>query len=364
MVDDQRARFGEWLSKHPAFKTGLDTFAPLSGGQSSTLFRFTCTGQSGAFVVRMEPRDRQIFLAPDIVREFRIAEGLAKTDVPVAQPVAVETDSAILGAPFMVMTEAQGRAPLGRPSMHIDGLLPELSESQRRQVAQAGLDALASIHAADWRRIHPFMTAELGAARGLDRYLDHLSRWYEWTVQGRAFAQTDAALDYLKNERAGLADSPDVLLWGDARPGNILFAVDQSVAAVLDWEAALIGPRGIDLGYWLMMDRFHAEAIGVARLPGWPDEAGAIVHYCTKAGIEVADLDYFIVMAAFFMATTIIRAADMGIDSGKFACGTRFGHDNTATQIIAQQLGLPIPPLSPDFIAHRGLPPGSKGLAS
>ena len=31
-----------------------------------------------------------------------------------------------------------------------------------------------------------------------------------------------------------------------------------AVAALLDWEAALVGPRGLDLGYWLMMDRFHA----------------------------------------------------------------------------------------------------------
>lgn len=363
MLEGQRARFGGWLERHPAFGAALDGFAPLSGGQSSTLFRFTCTGRRGAFVVRMEPRDRQIFLAPDIVREFRIAEGLAQTDVPVAQPVAVETDPAILSAPFMVMTEAQGRAPLGRPSMHTDGLLPELSEPQRRKLAMAGLDALAAIHAADWRKTHPFMAAGPGAACGLDRYLDHLSRWYDWTVQGRAFPHTDAALAYLKRSRAGLADSPDVLLWGDARPGNILYAADQSVAAVLDWEAALIGPRGIDLGYWLMMDRFHAEAIGVGRLPGWPDEGAAIAHYCARAGVAVADLDYYIVMAAFFMATTIIRAADMGLASGKFAPGTRFGHDNTATQLIAERLGLPIPPLSPDFIAHRGLPPGAKGLA-
>jgi aminoglycoside phosphotransferase (APT) family kinase protein len=199
---------------------------------------------------------------------------------------------------------------------------------------------------------------------GVDRYLDHLSRWYDWTVQGRAFPATDAALAYLKRTRASLTDSPDVLLWGDARPGNILFATDQSVAAVLDWEAALIGPRGLDLGYWLMMDRFHAEAIGVARLPGWPDEAETIARYAAAAGMAVPDLDYFIVMGAFFMATTMIRAADMGVASGKFAPGTRFGCDNTATQIIAQQLGLTIPPLSSDFIAHRGLPPGAKGLAA
>jgi aminoglycoside phosphotransferase (APT) family kinase protein len=353
MPDKKRQRFGDWLERHPAFKVELDEFAPLAGGQSSILFRFTCVGRPGAYVIRMEPRGNQIFLAPDIVREFRIADGLAQAGISVATPLAVETDEAILGAPFMVMAEVDGRAPLGRPSMHLAGLLPELSASQRARLTVNAIDALASVHEADWRVTHPFLGDGLGGERGLDRYLDHLSRWYDWTTQGRVFPVTDAALAYLNGNRANLTDTPDVLLWGDARPGNILFAADQSVAAVLDWEAALIGPRGLDLGYWLMMDRFHAEAIGIARSPGWPSEAETIKRYTARSGLTVPDLDYFIVMGAFFMATTMIRAADMGMASGKFAPGTRFGSDNTATQIIAAQLGLPIPPLSPDFIAHR-----------
>lgn len=363
MPETQRARFADWLKQHPAFEAELAEFAPLAGGQSSTLFRFTCAGSPQAFVIRIEPRDRQIFLAPDVVREFRIAEGLASAGVKTAPLLAAETNADVLGAPFMVMAEVAGRAPLGRPSMHVAGLLIELSETERRQLSIAAIDALASVHAADWQASHPFLADELGAARGLDRYLDHLSRWYDWTVQGRAFPVTDRALDYLKGARASLADTPDVLLWGDARPGNILFGPDQAVAALLDWEAALIGPRGLDLGYWLMMDRFHAEAIGIARLPGWPDEGETIACYEDSAGMSVPDLDYFIVMGAFFMATTMIRAGDLGVASGKFAPGTRFGCDNTATQIIAQQLGLSIPQLSPDFIAHRGLAAGTKGLA-
>jgi aminoglycoside phosphotransferase (APT) family kinase protein len=363
-ISGQRARFGDWLKRHPAFEAELAEFAPLAGGQSSTLFRFACADRPAAWVVRMEPRGNQIFLAPDIVREFRIAEGLAQARVMVATPVAVETDAAILGAPFMVMGEVAGRAPLGRPSMHLAGLLPELSAPQRAALANNAVGALASVHAADWRVTHPFMAQELGAEGGLDRYLDHLVRWYDWTVQGRSFPVTDQALAYLRSARASLTDTRDVLLWGDARPGNILFAPDQSVAAVLDWEAALIGPRGLDLGYWLMMDCFHAEAIGVERLQGWPSEAETIARYAAAAGMAVPDLDYFMVMGAFFMATTIIRAADMGAASGKFAPDTRFGSDNTATQIIAERLGLPIPPLSPEFIAHRGLASGAKGLAA
>jgi aminoglycoside phosphotransferase (APT) family kinase protein len=352
-----RDRLAAWVKVHPAFAGELAEFAPMAGGQSSTLFRFTCTDGPAAYIIRMEPQGRQIFLAPDIGAEFRIAEGLAKAGLPMAPSIALEPGGEVLGAPFMVMGEVRGVAPLGRPSMHVAGLLTELDEPERARLSGNAIDALAAVHGVDWRRTHGFLSGSL------DQHLDHLDRWYGWTVQSREFPVTNAALAYLKAGRAALQDTPDVLLWGDARPGNILFAPDQSVAALLDWEAALIGPRGLDLGYWLMMDRFHADAIGVGRLPGWPVEAETIARYAAASGIDAPDLDYFIVMGAFFMATTIIRAADMGIASGKFAPDTRFGFDNTATQIIADQLGLPMPPLSPDFVAHRGLAAGSAGLA-
>jgi aminoglycoside phosphotransferase (APT) family kinase protein len=355
-LESQCARLADWLKRHPAFgpTTEIASFAPLAGGQSSVLFRLTCVG-SAPYVIRMEPRGRQIFFAPNIVREYRIAQGLAQAGIPTAPLIAVETDETILGAPFMVMDEVQGRAPLGRPSMHVAGLLTELSASDRARFSENAIDVLAKIHAVDWRKTHPFLANEIANSCGLDHHLDHLNRWYDWTVQGREFPLTDQALAYLIKARAGLSDTRDVLLWGDARPGNILFAEDQSVAAVLDLEAALVSPRGLDLGYWLMMDRFHADAIGIDRLPGWPSEAETIARYAASSGIETPDLDYYIVMGAFFMATTIIRAADLGIASGKFATDTSFGCDNTATQIIAERLGLPIPPLSPEFVSHRGL---------
>lgn len=362
-LETQRERLTVWLKQHPAFEADLIEFAALAGGQSSTLFRFTCTGDAGAFVIRMEPRARQIFLTPNIGREYRIAEGLAKAGIPVAPLIAVEADETTLGAPFMVMREVQGHAPLGRPSMHVSGLLTKLGAAQRAKLAHTAIDTLTQIHAVDWHSTHPFLADELDTEYGLDRHLNYLSRWYDWTVRGRSFPITDTALAYLKSARATLTQTPDVLLWGDARPGNILFAPDQSAAAVLDFEAALIGPRGLDLGYWLMMDSFHSDAIGIDRLPGWPSESETVARYSAASGVSVPDLDYFVIMGAFFMATTMIRAADMGVASGKFAPDTRFGLDNTATQIIAARLGLPMPSLATDFIAHRGLPPGTRGLA-
>jgi aminoglycoside phosphotransferase (APT) family kinase protein len=143
----------------------------------------------------------------------------------------------------------------------------------------------------------------------------------------------------------------------------MIFGPDDRVAAVIDWEQPIIGPAGIDLGYWVMMDEFHAEAIGVERLAGWPNEAETVRRYQDLSGRSVANLDYFVVLAAFFIATTLIRQADIAVEQGRLASDTRMGHDNTTTQMIARRLGLPVPELSPDFAAHRRLSPAQRPAA-
>ena len=67
----------------------------------------------------------------------------------------------------------------------------------------------------------------------------------------------DAAIEHLKSRASSVDQGAPVLLWGDARMGNIMFDDSHAVAAMLDWEVASIGPAGIDVGYWLMMDDFQ-----------------------------------------------------------------------------------------------------------
>ncbi|RUN78369.1 phosphotransferase family protein [Sphingomonas sp. TF3] len=364
MTLDREQRLTDWLRTQPAFgeRCEIASLQPLAGGQSSELLSFHCRRAPDLleerFVVRFEQRGNQLFLTPDIVREYRMIDGVARhSAVPVAAMMGVEGTGEVLGAPFLVMRHIEGRAPLGRPSMHVQGLLTELDSEQRTMLAFNGLDAVAGIHAIDWRHSHPFLVAGEEDGRGIDRHLRQLAVWYRWAAAGRAFPITDQALDYLLRHRPGLHDEDDVLLWGDARPGNILFRPDRSIAAVLDWEGALVGPRSLDIGYWIMMDRFHAESIGMERLPGWPSEAEVIRHYCDAARAEVHDLDYFILLGAFFIATTLIRATDIGIEAGRLPADTQMAHANTATQIVAERLGIAVPPLSPEFSAHRGLAP-------
>jgi aminoglycoside phosphotransferase (APT) family kinase protein len=368
-TEPERIRLAAWISRTAAFacETELVSVETLAGGQSSELFLLVCRSPEAGeerFIVRLEQRNKQLFLEPDIVREFRVIDGVAKAGtVPVPPLIALERDVSIFGAPFLVMREVAGKSPLGRPSLHLAGLLTALESEQRRRIAENGIAAMAAIHAIDWRRSHGFMAERLDGRSGLDAHLGQLTRWYHWAAQGRPYPITDRALEFLHTNRDALQDNEEVLLWGDARPGNILFADDQSVAAVLDWEGALIGPRGLDLAYWMMMDEFHAEAIGIRRSPGWPTAPDVLARYRALTGKQILDLDFFVIMGAFFVGTTLIRATDIAIAAGRLTPESSMAHANTLTQILADRLGLPVPPLSPDFVAHRGLPLGTLGLA-
>lgn len=368
MRNNREARLGAWLRAEPAFgpRCELLSLQPFAGGQSSELLILACRiapdMPEERFVIRFEQRGKQLFLTPDIVREYQVIAAVGRhSTVPVAPMMAVEASGDVLGVPFLIMRHVEGRSPLGRPSMHVEGLLTELDPPQRRAIAFNGLDAVARIHAIDWRRSHPFLADDEGP--GIDRHLHKLETWYRWAAAGRPFPITDQALDYLLRHRPSLRDDKDVLLWGDARPGNILFKPDQSIAAVLDWEGAFIGPRSLDVGYWIMMDSFHAEMIGIDRAAGWPSEQEVASQYSGIAQAEVHDLDYFVTLGAFFIATTLIRATDIGVEARRLPANTQMAHANTATQIVAERLGLEVPPLSEEFNAHRGLPAGFAGRA-
>lgn len=364
---DRLSRLNVWLAQSSTLgpECRLHSLDAMAGGQSSELMLATVEQSQRVqhIVIRLEQRGRQLFLTPDIAREFQVIEGIfqART-VPVPEPLGLEPTGDVLGTPFLAMRRVQGAPLLGRPSMHLAGPLPAMTLAERSTAAMNGIAAMAAIHAIDWRKTHPGLDDGAAPETALDRHLARIAEWYAWATQGQPHPVTDRAMEFLLDHRNQVRTDEGVLLWGDARPGNILFDDRQQVAAVLDWEGAFVGPRTLDVAYWVMSDLFHADAIGIDRLPGWPDEAETIATYERQAGVAVTDLDYFIVLGALFMGTTLIRATTLGIEAGRLAAGSRMGMDNSLTQIIAQRLGLPIPPLSPDFIAHRNLPAGTVGL--
>ncbi len=361
-------RLARWLLDRLAEDSGaqitdlsLVSLERPGAGQSSETILFTARWREGGhprsadLVLRRRPGPDGIFMNPSAVREFSVLAGLARhSRVPVPAVRWAEPDAAVLGAPFFVMDQVPGRVPAAKPSIHRVGWLLPLRPDERRRLWESAMDVLVAVHAVPWRRSHAFL-AEEGGEPGLRAHLDRTAAWYRWAVGDRRFAITDAALEYLLDNRGAVTPGDPVLVWGDARIGNMIFADDLTVAAAIDWEVATIGPAAVDVAHWLIFDEFATTACGVQRLPGFPDRRATIAQYQDRSGRTLHDLEYFEVLQGLFLATTLIRQADAGIRSGRLAEGSRMGHDNAVTQMLARRLGLPVPELAEDYVRHRRL---------
>src|SRR5690606_41229840 len=128
-----------------------------------------------------------------------------------------------------------------------------------------------------------------------------------------------------------------------------------AVSGGVHWAVATLAPAAGAAGRWLIFAGLGTTASGVRRLPGFPDRRATIAQYRDRSGRTLHDLEYFEVLQGLFLATTLIRQADAGIRSGRLAEGSRMGHDNAVTQMLARRLGLPVPELAEDYVRHRRL---------
>jgi aminoglycoside phosphotransferase (APT) family kinase protein len=321
------------------------------GGQSNETVLFEAAWTTGAarsngsFVLRLQPQANQMFLHPDVLAEGELLRDLARVSaVPVPQVFVLEDDPEILGRPFFLMSKVAGHIPGGRPSIHRDPWLISLTEGERFEAIAAGLRALTRVHATDWHTVRRFQDAAFDPSDDLEQ----LKRWYTWAARGRAHATIEAGIDQLER-RPAARPANVVLLWGDPRPGNIIFADDGSVAALIDWEMAALGSAASDLGWWLMMDDFARRGAEGAILRGLPTRSETLEVYRQGGAVQTGDLEHFELLACVRLAITLIRAADSLIGRGIIEPTSRFVHENIPNQMIADRLGLESPPLCDDY---------------
>jgi len=362
-IDELRAPLAGWIAARLGVeRVEISALARPGGGQSNDTVLFDAAWVVGrvrhhaALVLRRQQTANHIFRTPDVLREFRLLQALGPSRVPVPRVRWAETDPAVLGAPFFVMEAVAGRVPLAKPSIHAVGWLPTLTVSERARLWDSALDALIAVHDVDWTATHAFLLDGDRATATFAAHVVRIAEWYRWAAAGREYPITDAALDHLLRHPDPVDGDDPVLVWGDARVGNMIFGADHTVAAVIDWEVASIGPPGIDVAHWLFFDRFATDAVGVDPLPGWPNRETTVARYEQRSGRTLPDLDRFEMLEELFIATTLIRQADARVERGLAPPDTRMGHDNTVTQMLARRLGLAVPELSPDYLAHRGIP--------
>ncbi|MGD9995550.1 MAG: phosphotransferase family protein [Ilumatobacteraceae bacterium] len=290
----------------------------------SVIFDAMVTSADGATdqlqcVARIEPTGYGLYQAFDLESQWRVIDTLWHLgSVPVPRIIAHDTtDGEWLGRPSFVMERVDGVAPADSPPYTVRGWMVDALPAQRRQVYERGLDVLAEVHRADWRRLGlEFLLDSTINPVGVERQHEHDERFLRWIAQGRELPLCEQASAWL---RAHLPDDDEqALSWGDARLGNMLFR-DFEPVAVLDWEMVTVSPRGADLGWWLVFHMIHTIGIGRPSLDGIPTDDEAVAHYTRVSGHSVRDLHFYEVRAALRAALLLIRYGDHLVSTGVLA---------------------------------------------
>jgi aminoglycoside phosphotransferase (APT) family kinase protein len=318
--------------------------APQAGYSGRTVF-FTAswTDRTGLrhaddLVLRTQADDHQLFIAPDAPRQAEVMQRLGRHGIPVPDVVGIERDAAVLGSPFYLMRRVRGRTPSDVPSWHKRGWIVDLSPTERELLCDNGLRALVDLQRVDDPDTARFLNGDADPTRtALQRYLDKLAGWYDW-CRADLIVGRDTLAEAL---RVILESAPDTdaetVVWGDARIGNMCFDDDLSVVALFDWETAGTGPPDIDLGWWLMFERFLCEALGFTRLPGVPDDDDFVRRYLQFGGTLTGDISYYQLLAAFVLSLINNRLARLLMRDGLDAA-TAHSYPTTSVALIERYL--------------------------
>jgi aminoglycoside phosphotransferase (APT) family kinase protein len=247
-------------------------------------------------VLRRPPRPPLPPSAHDVLREARLLRALADTPARVPRVLAVCEDEDVIGCPFYVMELIAGEVIVSDVPAALD------TPARRREIAQELIEALAEIHAVDWR------AAGLEGFGKPTGYLERQVRRFSglWEInKTREIPAVEHVGTWLSEHMP--ESGPATIVHGDYRLGNTIFAATPPVRlqAVLDWEMATIGDPLADLGYLCMMWSEGGDPRGgmrdylggVTRGEGFPTRGELIESYERRTGRSMADLRWYTTLA-------------------------------------------------------------------
>jgi aminoglycoside phosphotransferase (APT) family kinase protein len=122
-----------------------------------------------------------------------------------------------------------------------------------------------------------------------------------------------------------------------------MFGNDCRVSGIIDWDVATMGPRELDLGTFLFMNRAYTEGCRIENPGGFPEPAEAIARYEELSGHEVHNMHWYEALAAFRGSTLTMRAARLLIDMGVMPPDSTVPSTNLCSVTLASILDLPAP---------------------
>ena len=259
-------------------------------GDGASNLTYLVEREGARVVVRRPPPPPLPPSAHDMVREARVQTCLARGGVRVPRILAVCEDEDVIGAPFYVMEEITG-AVVG------ETVPPDLdTPAERRRLGFELVDALAELHAVDWRTCG---LETLGKPAG---YLERQLRRWSGLWEVNATRELPACLEIGEALRATMpASPPATVVHGDYRFGNVMVGLDAParLVAILDWEMATIGDPLAELGYLVASwsepgtPRHPLRLSPVTERPGFPSRGELVVRYAERTGRDVSRLRWY-----------------------------------------------------------------------
>ena len=236
-------------------------------------------------------------LAPYLVsKDVAIFSSLAASDVPVPELLAWTEDPSVFVRPFSVTSFVEGES-------HDITKVERWSvwQSQREALGLEMIDKLAALQRFSWQGtgleevLGPRGAADERVAGLVDRYLGPLLEEARSCGEGVPLWREMGA--WLKRNAPSDAEEDLVIVHGDYRFGNFLWQ-GATLAAVLDWERAMLGPRMQDLGFMCMpLSRRKEPEIMAKAIPF--DVLVERYESATGQSVDVALVQYYAVLWQF-----------------------------------------------------------------
>jgi aminoglycoside phosphotransferase (APT) family kinase protein len=300
-------------------------------------------------VARVAPtaEDVQVFPTYRLDHQFEVIRKVAElTDVPVPRVRWIETTGDVLGTPFFVMDYVDGEVPPDvMPYTFGGNWFADAPVEQQRKLQDATAGVLATLHSIpDAEKTFDFLAEGQTGDTALRRHFNWVKSWYDFAVPDIGPSPLiERTFTWLQDNWPAEVDVREpVLLWGDARVGNVLYR-DFAPVAVLDWEMVTLGPRELDVAWMIYAHMVFQELTGLAGLPGLPEvmrEEDVRATYQRLAGVEIGDLRWFYVYSGVMWACVFMRTGARRVHFGELekpdAVESLFYHAGLMKRLIGE----------------------------
>ena len=308
-------------------ESGIDS----TGMSSETIILIARWQQDGQpieqkLVARVAPttEDVPVFPMYRLDHQFDVMRKVDElTDVPVPRVRWLETTGEVLGTPFFVMDYVDGVVPPDvMPYTFGGNWFADAPAERQLELQDATVGVLAKLHSIpNAERTFAFLSEGQKGDAALRRHFNWVRSWYDFAVPdiGRS-PLLERTFGWLQDHWPDETTAREsVLLWGDARVGNVLYRDFQPVA-VLDWEMVTLGPRELDVAWMIYAHTVFQELAGLATLPGLPEvmrEEDVRATYQRLTGVEVGDLRWFYVYSGVMWACVFMRTGARRVHFGE-----------------------------------------------